>query len=70
MTITKCQGEGQGTCRRCADKGKWNRSWMCFLYKIEGIEGCYCRNCVAEIAEGQDRFAMDTLIAECTNPNN
>jgi hypothetical protein len=22
---------------------------MCFLYKIEGYEGCYCRECVNEI---------------------
>lgn len=22
---------------------------MCFLYKIEGYEGCYCLDCVKEI---------------------
>ena len=50
--ITKCTGEGQGSCKRCSDNGKWNRSWMCFLYKIEGYEGCYCSECVKKIMEG------------------
>lgn len=49
MKVTKCKGEGQGSCKRCSDKGKWNRMWMCFLYKIEGYEGCYCADCVKEI---------------------
>lgn len=49
MKITKCTGEGQGSCKRCTDKGKWNRMWCCFLYKIEGYEGCYCSDCVKEI---------------------
>ena len=49
MKITKCKGEGQGSCKRCSDNGKWNRHWMCFLYHIEGYEGCYCRDCVKEI---------------------
>ena len=49
MKITRCEGEGLGSCKRCEDKGKWNRSWMCFLFKIEGLEGCYCKNCVEEI---------------------
>lgn len=47
--VTKCTGEGQGSCKRCSDKGKWNRHWMCFLYEIEGYEGCYCGDCVKEI---------------------
>lgn len=47
--ITQCQGEGQGSCKRCNDKGIWNVNWMCFLYKIEGLEGCYCEKCVKEI---------------------
>lgn len=51
MKITKCTGEGQGSCKRCSDNGKWNRTWMCFLYKIEGYEGCYCRDCVKEIQD-------------------
>lgn len=51
MKVTKCTGEGQGSCKRCSDKGKWNRCWMCFLYEIDGYEGCYCEDCVREILE-------------------
>jgi hypothetical protein len=55
MKITQCKGEGQGSCRRCTDRGKWNVHWMCFLYKIEDYEGCYCRDCIKEIqAESED----------------
>lgn len=54
MKVTKCTGEGQGSCKRCLDKGKWNRMWMCFLYKIEGYEGCYCADCVKEIQKEED----------------
>ena len=49
VKITQCQGEGQGSCKRCNDKGIWNVNWMCFLYKIEGKEGCYCEKCTKEI---------------------
>lgn len=52
--ITRCSGDGQGTCARCSEKGKWNRSWMCFLYKIEGMEGTYCKDCVDEIMREAD----------------
>lgn len=51
MKVEKCTGEGQGSCKRCSDNGKWNRAWMCFLYKIEGYDGCYCRKCVEEITK-------------------
>ncbi len=49
--IMPCTGEGQGSCKRCSENGKWNRNWMCFLYSIEGYEGCYCSDCVKEIME-------------------
>lgn len=49
ISVTQCKGEGQGSCKRCTDNGKWNRAWMCFLYKIEGLDGCYCSDCVKEI---------------------
>ena len=49
IKITKCTGEGLGSCKRCSEKGKWNRMWMCCWYKIEGYEGCYCSDCVKEI---------------------
>lgn len=47
--MKKCEGNGQGSCKRCEEKGIWNRIWMCFLYKIEGKEGCYCYECAKEI---------------------
>lgn len=46
----KCTGDGQGSCKRCEDNGKWNRAWMCFLYHIDGLNGCYCGDCVRAIA--------------------
>lgn len=51
MKVTQCKGEGQGSCKRCSDNGKWGRAWMCFLYEIEGLDGCYCRECVKEIQD-------------------
>lgn len=51
MKVTQCKGEGQGSCKRCSDKGKWNRTWTRFLYKIEGYEGYYCGDCVKDIQE-------------------
>ena len=55
MKVTQCIGEGLGSCKRCSDKGIWNGSWMCFLYSIEGYEGCYCSDCVKEIKEEHER---------------
>lgn len=49
MKITQCEGEGQGSCRRCNERGIFNRQWMIFLYEIYGYEGCYCGKCVNEI---------------------
>lgn len=49
VKVIKCKGEGQGSCKMCNDNGIWNRSWMCFLYKIEGYEGIYCSECVKKI---------------------
>ena len=55
IKITKCTGEGQGSCKRCSEKGKWNIMWTCFLYEIEGYEGCYCSDCVKEIKKERER---------------
>lgn len=54
LKVTRCGGEGQGSCKRCSDRGKWNRVWSCFLYKIEGYEGCYCSDCVKEIQKQEE----------------
>ena len=48
MKIVPCSGEGVSACKRCTDNGKWNITWTCFLYKIEGYEGCYCADCVGQ----------------------
>lgn len=64
MKVTNCTGEGQGSCKRCSDNGKWNRTWMCFLYKIEGYEGCYCETCVNEI---QSKAISDTFCSDKQN---
>lgn len=49
LKIVRCKGDGQGSCKMCNDNGKWNRNWMCLLYKVEGYEGCYCSYCVEKI---------------------
>lgn len=49
MKITRAQGNGYGQCTLCKKRGKWNVQWMCFLYKIEGKEGVYCKNCADEL---------------------
>ena len=49
MKITQAQGNGQGQCTLCKKRGKWNVQWMCFLYKIDGKEGVYCKDCVNEL---------------------
>lgn len=46
MKITRANGWGQGQCVLCAERGRWNRQWMTFLYEIEGKDGLYCENCV------------------------
>nr|DAW20231.1 MAG TPA: hypothetical protein [Caudoviricetes sp.] len=49
MKVTQFVGEGQASCKRCLEKGKWNKNWAVFFYKIEGYEGCYCSDCLKEI---------------------
>lgn len=56
MKVTQCTGEGQSSCKRCSDRGKWNRMWCCFLYKIEGFDGCYCADCVKEIEKENSNY--------------
>lgn len=53
MNVRRCDGEGQGSCTRCEERGKWNRSWMHFLYEVEGQPGIYCLKCVGEIMAEQ-----------------
>ena len=50
LEFEQCSGNGLGSCTRCEEKGKWNRAWMSFLYKIKDMDGCYCYECVKDIA--------------------
>jgi len=50
LKITKCVGEGQGECKRCAEIKGFNRFWTSMLYKIDGYEGVYCYDCVLAIS--------------------
>ena len=74
MKITRAQGDGQGQCALWKKRGKWNVQWMTFLYKVDGVEGVYCKSCANEIrlqiyVEGKRRFEQEHLELECTNPN-
>jgi polyferredoxin len=64
LKVTPCAGEGSGSCKRCSDNGKWNQSWMCFLYHIEGYEGCYCRDCVDAIQEEENQKEIEEIRKE------
>nr|DAJ50695.1 MAG TPA: hypothetical protein [Caudoviricetes sp.] len=64
MKVLRCTGEGQGSCKRCTERGKWNRSWMCFLYKIGGYEVCYCFDCVKEILKENMNNERTTKVEE------
>lgn len=70
LKVTKCEGEGMGTCKRCFDNGKWNRMWMYELSKIEGYEGCYCRDCVKAIVAAEEKpDALGELLKFCKEKN-
>lgn len=47
MRLNDCNGQSQ--CRRCKMLGKYNVDWTCFMYKIDGLDGHYCFDCVKEI---------------------
>ena len=63
LKITRCKGEGQGSCKMCMDNGKWNTNWMRFLYEIEGYEGCYCSECAKKI-ETSERYKQGITARE------
>lgn len=49
LKVSQCSGNGQGSCRGCSEKGIWNSHWMTFLFHIEGLDGCFCKNCVLDL---------------------
>lgn len=53
--MKQCSGEGLGSCTKCEEQGKWNRSWMCFLFKVEGHDGIYCYEHAKELEERSDK---------------
>lgn len=59
MKVTMYTGEDRDSYKRCLDNGEWKVSWMCYLYSIEGHEGCYIAtgyhrvDCVKAIEEEQ-----------------
>lgn len=59
LKIIRCEGNGQSSCKRCEDKGIWNRNWMRFLYKIEGQDGLYCEECIKEIMRKEERECLN-----------
>lgn len=56
--IKRCFGEGLGSCVRCSSLGRWNRTWMSFLYYFDGVDGCFCYDCAKIVSHakslGQD----------------
>ena len=64
LKITQCKGEGQGSCKRCNEHGIWNRRWACFLYKVEGMEGCYCWACATKLVEEAESALVEKGGAE------
>lgn len=51
MLIAQCKGNGQGSCKRCYENGRPYVNWCGWLYKIDGMIGSYCTDCVRDIAE-------------------
>lgn len=49
--MQQCNFEGQGTCRICESTKGFNRYWGCFLYKVDGYDGCYCYEHAKELEE-------------------
>lgn len=55
--MKQCEGEGQGNCKKCGQ-----RSWMCFLYEVDGAEGCYCLECAKELEKLRERYDIELVI--------
>lgn len=50
--------EEQAECKRCRELGKHSRTWMCFLYTVEGQDGYYCREHAEEVEKNADRATI------------
>jgi hypothetical protein len=51
LKITRCTGNGQGSCTGCEKEKGWNRVWMSMLFKIDGFDGLFCADCVRKIKD-------------------
>lgn len=67
MNVTRCTGEGQGSCRRCEKQGRWNRNWMSLLFRIEWLDGCYCYECMKQIVKGDGQTTRYQEICKAIN---
>lgn len=47
--MIKATGEGQAECPKCRELRKWSRTWVCFLYEVEGHKGYYCKEHAEEL---------------------
>lgn len=52
--VTRCQGNGQGVCRRCKALRRPCIYWTTWLYKSGGFEGALCYNCVLELKQSEE----------------
>ena len=61
LEITRCSGEGQGICRGCFDDGKMRRYPISRLFRIDGLNGYYCSDCVKNL--------LSVLLDICYEPS-
>ena len=38
LKIKQCDGNGQGSCKRCDDNGKWTSIWSCFYTRQKALK--------------------------------
>ena len=75
MKLINATGEGLSSCDRCDSMGKWNRSWLSMMLRIEKPDGglypgCYCGECAAILREmSYSEFETLQLKQERTDEN-
>lgn len=55
-------GDGQCECARCKQLKGFNRHWTSMCYEIEGLDGCYCWECLAALLEEDEHGKEKTFI--------
>ena len=53
MKIIRAEGNGQSSCYKCKQEGRWSLNWTRFLYRIEkdNYNHLYCWKCANKINE-------------------